>query len=106
MPKDASKARYIVNYIWNMVRTWWKFHVTFPWVKYQGFERISAHTTFTRGFRCEMGHNVQFGQYCVVANDVVFGSNILMAGHVYFIGRNDHTTDVPCQRIWDGPRGG
>jgi acetyltransferase-like isoleucine patch superfamily enzyme len=52
-----------------------------------------------------MGRNVQFGPYCVISTDIVFGNSILMTGHVYFIGKNDHTYNVPEQLIWEGDRG-
>jgi acetyltransferase-like isoleucine patch superfamily enzyme len=52
-----------------------------------------------------IGHNVQFGHYCSIASDVHFGNNILLAGRVCFVGKNDHKYDIPGQYIWDGERG-
>lgn len=104
-PKGASKTGYLVNYFYNILRTWYKFHFKFPWVKYHGFERVGKHVSFIKGMSVEMGENVQFGPYCSVSSDIKFGSNILMAGHVYFIGKNDHSYNVPGQLIWDGVRG-
>lgn len=104
-PKGASKIGILFNYIFNIVRTWYKLNIKYPWVKYSGFERIGKHVSFVRGMNVELGKNVQFGPYCVVSADTKFGNNILMAGHVYFIGKNDHTFNIPKQLIWDGDRG-
>ncbi|MDA3892740.1 MAG: antibiotic acetyltransferase [Salinivirgaceae bacterium] len=52
-----------------------------------------------------LGNNVQFGEYCNIASNVEFGNNILVAGHVYFVGRNDHVFNIPGQLIWNGARG-
>jgi acetyltransferase-like isoleucine patch superfamily enzyme len=52
-----------------------------------------------------IGHKVQFGHYCSIASDVHFGNNILLAGRVCFVGKNDHKYDIPGQYIWDGERG-
>ena len=105
MPKGASKRSFQLNYFYNLVRTWYKLHIIYPWVKYRGFERIGRHVSFIKGMKVEMGNNVQFGPYCSVSADVSFGNNILMAGHVYFVGKNDHTFNVPGQLIWNGERG-
>ena len=100
-----TKKSFILNYLYNVFRTWFKLNIVFPWVKYHGFERIGKHVEFYKGMKIELGENVQFGPYCVVSSDVKFGNNILMAGHVYYIGKNDHTINVPGQLIWNGERG-
>lgn len=105
IPKGLSKKGFWINYVYNLIRTWCKLNIVYPWVKYHGFERIGKHVSFVRGMSVELGHNVQFGPYCSVSCDIYFGNNILMAGHVYFVGRNDHTYDVPGQLIWNGKRG-
>jgi hypothetical protein len=64
-----------------------------------------SHTSFAKGMKIEIGHNVQFGEYCNIATNVIFGNNILMAGRVCFVGKNDHTFDTPKQLIWNGKRG-
>jgi acetyltransferase-like isoleucine patch superfamily enzyme len=53
----------------------------------------------------EFGDRVQFGPRCVVQCDIRFGSHILIAGDVAFIGRNDHRFDVVGKTMWDSPRG-
>lgn len=105
MPKGATRKTFLLNYLYNVIRTWYKFHFKYPWVKYKGFERIGRHVEFFKGMSVEMGENVQFGPHCVISSDIIFGSNILIAGHVYFIGKNDHVISVPGQLIWNGERG-
>ena len=86
MPKGAGMTTFAIRYIMNIVRTWYLFHLKYPWVKYNGFVRVMAHTTFARGMKISIGHNVQFGEYCNIASDVVFKNNILIAGRVCFVG--------------------
>lgn len=105
VPKGASRMGVWINYIFNILRTWFKFRFLFPWIKYNGFVRVGRHTVFAKGFNIVIGNNVQFGPYCNVACDVIYKRNILMGGHVYFVGKKDHAFDVPGQLIWDGERG-
>lgn len=105
MPQGASKASFALHYIYNMARTWWLFHVKFPWVKYDGFVRVMKGTGFAKGFQVKLGNNVQFGDYCNVATSLVVGDYVLFAGRVCFVGKNDHTADVAGQYIWNGHRG-
>lgn len=63
------------------------------------------HTSFAKGMKIEIGHNVQFGNYCNVAADVIFKNNILMAGRVCFVGKNDHQYKESCKLIWNSERG-
>jgi acetyltransferase-like isoleucine patch superfamily enzyme len=53
----------------------------------------------------EFGDCVQFGPRCVVQCDIRIGRNVLIAGDVAFVGRNDHRFDVIGKTIWDSPRG-
>lgn len=53
----------------------------------------------------EFGDRVQFGPRCTILSDIRFGNNVLIAGDVAFIGRNDHCFDVVGKTIWDSPRG-
>lgn len=105
MPKGSSKKMFALRYIMNMARTWYLFHLKFPWVKYKGFVRVMAHTSFAKGMKIRIGHNVQFGEYCNVASDVVFGNNILMAGRVCFVGKKDHQFDTAGELVWNSSRG-
>lgn len=105
MPNGASKFSFVLRYFFNKLRTWYFFHVKYPWVKYNGFVRVMKGTHFAQNMDVLIGNNVQFGNGCNVSSNVHFGNNILMAGNVQFVGRHDHTFSVPGTTIWDGPRG-
>jgi len=105
IPIGYSRGHFIVNYIINVVRSWLVLSLkNARKVKYSGFVRIMHGTTFERK-GITIGNNVQFGPNCKVMAKVEFHNNILMAGNVCFIGKNDHQFDVPCQTIWNGQRG-
>ena len=103
MPKGFSRTSFILRYYFNILRTWYLFHLKYPWVKYHGFVRVMAHTSFAKR-TITIGHNVQFGLYCNISADTTFGNNILLAGRVCIVGKNDHAFDEPAQLIWDGKR--
>lgn len=105
MPNGASKLNFTLRYIYNILRTWYLFHIRYPWVKYNGFVRVMKGTSFAQNMNVKIGNNVQFGDYCNIASNVCFGSNILMAGKVSFVGKHDHTFNVPGRTIWQGERG-
>lgn len=103
MPNKCSKTYFIVNYVLNLIRTFLLFHLKYPWVKYNGFVRVMSHTTFAK-MDISIGQNVQFGQYCNIASNIEFKNNILIAGRVCIVGKNDHTFNVPGRTIWNGTR--
>ncbi len=103
-PRGASKVNFTVRYVINIFRSWFIFRLRFPWVKYNGFVRVMAYTRFAKR-DIVIGNRVQFGRYCSIATDVHFEDNILIASRVCFVGKNDHTIDIPGQYIWDGERG-
>lgn len=105
MPNGASKLNFVLRYFFNMLRSWYYFHLRYPWVKYQGFVRVMSGTHFAQHMDVVIGNNVQFGNGCNVSSNVHFGNNILMAGNVQFVGRQDHTFSTPGVTIWDGNRG-
>lgn len=105
MPKGSSKLNFILRYYFNMIRTWYLFHIKFPHVKYKGFVRVMAYTRFAKGMKIEIGNNVQFGKYCSIASDVIFKNNILIAGRVCFVGKHDHEYQIPQTYIWNSKRG-
>lgn len=104
MPKGASKLNFTLRYLFNILRTWYLFHIRYPWVKYNGFVRVMPYCLFVKR-DIRIGHNVQFGRGTWVSCDVYFGNHILMAGRVNFVGRNDHQYNIPTSYIWDNPRG-
>ncbi|MFT4203282.1 MAG: hypothetical protein QM610_05155 [Chitinophagaceae bacterium] len=103
MPEGSSRFNFLLRYIFNMTRTWYMFHICYPWVKYEGFVRVMKGVSFAKK-HITIGNNVQFGHYCNVANNVVFNNYILMAGRVCFVGKNDHDSSVVAQYIWNGER--
>lgn len=105
MPKGASKFNFILRYLFNTARTWYYFKIKYPWVKYDGFVRVMGNTTFSKGMSISIGNNVQFGNYCNISTDIIFGNNILMAGRVCFIGKHDHQFIESQQLIWSSIRG-
>ncbi|MFB6341494.1 acyltransferase [Saccharicrinis sp. FJH62] len=104
MPKGQNKSIFKIKYLLNYLRTWVLLNLKYPWVNYNGFVRIMRFTGFAKR-KISIGHNVQFGKYCSIAADVVFGNNILVASRVAFVGKQDHLTDLPGQTIWSSPRG-
>lgn len=104
MPNGANNFSFVIRYFFNLLRSWWYFHVKWPWVHYNGFVRVMKGTSFGH-FPIILGNNVQFGEYCNISTRAVIGNNVLMAGRVCFVGKHDHTFDVPGQFIWNGQRG-
>ena len=103
MPKGYSRFNFVLRYYFNIMRSWYLFHIKYPHVKYKGFVRVMSHTTFAKR-NITIGHNVQFGPYCNISTDVQFGNHILIAGRVCIVGRHDHSFDIPCQLIWNSER--
>ena len=105
MPNGASRWNFALRYVFNVIRSWYFFHVKYPWVRYHGFVRVMKGTHFAQNMDVFIGDNVQFGNDCNVASNVHFGDNVLIAGNVQFVGRHDHTFSVPGVTIWNGERG-
>lgn len=105
MMKGQGKASFAVYYMMNRLRTWFDFHIRWPWVKYKGFVRVRHHTRFEKGMKVELGDRVQFGAYNEIACDLLIGNQVLLGSRVAFVGRNDHTFHTPGISIWKGPRG-
>lgn len=104
MPHDSSKVSFVLRYFINIARTWYFFHIKFPWVKYNGFVRVMSHTRFAKR-HITLGHNVQFGKYCSIATNLKVGNYVLFAGRVSCVSGNDHTTNIVGKTIWESPRG-
>ena len=104
MMDGEKRPAFVIRYVWNRVRTWWKFHILFPWVKYEGFARVMPYSSFGKNMDIRLGRNVQIGRFCEIASNVHIGNNVLIAGHVSFVGRRDHSFDVPGRTMWEGTR--
>ena len=105
MPLGASRTKFKINYILNIIRTWIYFHFKYRNVRYRGFVRVMKGTHFSTSYGFTLGHKVQIGLNCLFDTSVNIGNNVLIAGHVCFVGKNDHTFDIPGQTIWNGTRG-
>ena len=100
-----SKMTSQIRRLANNMRTWYKFHITFPWVKYDGFVRVMKGVSFAKGIDIKIGNNVQFGTYCDITTSTIIGDNVLLASSVRIVGRQDHTFSTSGKTIWDGERG-
>ena len=100
-----TRAIYELRRIANFVRTWYKFHIMFPWVKYDGFVRVMKGVNFGKGMDIRISDRCQFGIYSDIASNAHFGRNVLVSGGVLFVGRRDHSFDDPYKTIWQGNRG-
>lgn len=105
MPIGASKMRFRISYLLNIIRSWLYFHLKFRNVKYNGFVRIMKGTRFNKNYIFTLGKNVQFGYGCLLDAPATIGNNVLFAGNVTLLGKNAHTFNTPCKTIWSGERG-
>ena len=94
-----------MRYIANFIRTFYKFHIKYPWVHYNGFVRVMHNVSFAKGVEIIIGNNVQFGPYCDITTPTHFGDNVLLAASVCIVGRQDHNYKDPLKTIWDSGRG-
>jgi acetyltransferase-like isoleucine patch superfamily enzyme len=104
MPNGASRFVFTLRYLFNIFRTWYLFHIKYPWVKYEGFVRVMPYVEFVKN-KITIGQRVQFGKGSLIASDVRFGNNILIAANVSFVGHKDHDFSIPGTLMWDAPRG-
>lgn len=105
MAIGSNKLKFAVGYILNKFRSELLFRISYPWIiRKGGFIRIMKGTRFAKR-DIIIGNRVQFGVDCRVVTDVHFGSNVLIASRVLFIGKNDHLFSSPGEYIWDGARG-
>lgn len=90
----------------NSIRSFLYFRVRYPWVKTNGFVRVSWGVTLWSPHRdIEFGNHVQFGPGCIIHCDAKFGNKVIVANNVAFVGRDDHRYDIVGMTIWDSPRG-
>src|SRR5436305_1079920 len=103
---DRSGAVHAFRGLAGRIRTALYFALRCRWAKRRGFVRIPwSVTLWSPHHDVQFGHRVQFGPRCVIHCDIRFGSSILVAGDVAFIGRDDHRFDVVGKTMWDSPRG-
>ena len=90
----------------NFLRTKLVFLLKAKYVKYTGFIRVPFDIKIWSPNKdiC-LGNRVQFGKKCIIQCDIQFEDDILVAGNVSFVGRDDHKYDIIGQKIWDSGRG-
>lgn len=90
----------------NNIRTFIMLNLMHPWIKRSGMVRINATTSiFSPHKDISFGNRVQFGHGCQISCDISFGNDVLCAGNVAFIGKDDHRYDIVGKSIWESPRG-
>lgn len=90
----------------NWMRSFVRFKIRQRWIKTNGMTRIhsSVHLNAPNKIMT-FGHHVQLGPHCHVSADVHFGNYVLCAANVSFIGKNEHSYDIPGLSVWESPRG-
>lgn len=90
----------------NWVRSFIRFKIRQRWIKTSGMTRIHSTVHLNAPNKImTFGHHVQLGPHCHVSADIHFGNYVLCAGHVSFIGKNEHRYDYVAETIWETPRG-
>ena len=103
---DRGKLVLLIRNLGNTFRTFWLLKVKYSWIKYKGFIRIPFNTSIWSPHKdISFGQRVQFGENCIIQCDIEFGNYILMASNVAFVGKDDHTTNVVGNTIWNSGRG-
>jgi acetyltransferase-like isoleucine patch superfamily enzyme len=101
-----SKFTVEIRNIVNKFRTCFIRRIQYPWIVINGFVRIPFGTSIWSPHKdVTFGHCVQLGLNCSISCDIEFGNYILVAPNVSFIGKDDHTYDLPQNLIWNNPRG-
>ena len=103
---DRSLMTLILRRMASSLRTSLYFSLRCGYARREGLVRIPWSVSIWAPNKIvEFGDRVQFGPRCVVQCDIKFGNDVLIAGDVAFVGRNDHCADVVGKTIWDSPRG-
>jgi len=103
---DRSLPVLLLRRIANEIRSRLYFGIKCRYAIRHGMVRVPwSVVIWSPSKKVEFGNEVQFGPSCMIQCDIKFGSKILVAPHVAFIGRNDHQFDIVGTAIWDSPRG-
>jgi acetyltransferase-like isoleucine patch superfamily enzyme len=103
---DRSVAALAFRRLLGRLRTFLYFSFRCRYALRHGFVRIPWSVTIWAPNKIvEFGNRVQFGPHCTIQCDIRFGSDVLIAGNVAFVGRNDHAIDIVGKTIWESPRG-
>lgn len=96
----------IIRGFLNIFRSWYMMNIRYPWIKHNGFIRIPFETKLNSPHKdVIIGHHVQIGPNCLISCDIHFGSYVLCASNVAFIGKNEHSYNIPGETVWNSPRG-
>ena len=96
----------IVRRAANWLRSTAYFSLRCRFARRHGFVRIPwSVSIWAPNGNVELGDCVQFGARCRIQCDIRIGNQVLIAGEVAFVGRNDHCTSKIGTTIWDSPRG-
>ena len=102
-PIGRNRLYVRMNHVMNTVRTYVIKTFLHRNINVAGFARIMKGCRFSRSYDVSLGNNVQFGPRCLVDVPLMVGNNVLISGNVSFVGRDNHSYDVPCRTIWEGP---
>jgi acetyltransferase-like isoleucine patch superfamily enzyme len=90
----------------NLLRSYIRFKIIQPWIITKGMSRIHHSVNLHSPNRhLIIGDKVQLGPNCMVSCDIEFGSNVLCAGCVSFVGKNEHVINIVGSTVWDNPKG-
>ena len=105
-PVGRSNLTYQIRSAANWLRSFWRFRIRQRWIKTNGMTRIHGTVHLNAPNKImTFGHHVQLGPHCHVSADIHFGNYVLCAGHVSFVGRNEHSYNFAGTPVWESPRG-
>lgn len=104
---DRSRLSLLLRLIANNFRAWYVLTIKKPWIKFNGkFIRIKYSTViWSPHHDITFGDRIQFGEGCAIFCDIEFGSSVLCANNVRFVGKDDHVINKPGISLWDSGRG-
>lgn len=105
IPRKSNKIKFVLNWLFNRLRSWVLFRIKYHNIGYSGFVRVMHGTKFNPVVPVTLGNNVQFGFGCFIDAPITIGNNVLFAGSVHAVGKHDHEFSIPGQTIWQGKRG-
>jgi acetyltransferase-like isoleucine patch superfamily enzyme len=110
LTSNARSDRHFITLVARRIANWLRsaayFSVRCRYARRRGLVRIPWSVSIWAPNKIvEFGDCVQFGPRCVVQCNICFGSHVLIAGDVAFVGRSDHRFDIVGMTTWDSPRG-
>jgi len=94
------------EHLLNTVRNLLFFGLRYPWVKHGKNVHVQWSTVIWSPHKhVVLGNDVGIGRQCTIQCDLEIGSKVLIAGHVAFVGSDDHSFNTVGVPIWDSGRG-